>query len=254
MPTRQKVEFPGQDGSLLAGLLESPDEKPTLTVLFAHCFTCGKDVVAASRIARALVARGYAVLRFDFTGLGNSDGDFANTHFSSNVGDLIAAAHFLREQGRPPELLLGHSLGGTAVLRAAHDIPECRGVVTIGSPADAQHVSRQFAYDIDTIQRDGEANVTLAGRQFTIKRAFLEDIAQSNVAHIAALKAALLIMHSPADAIVDIRQAERIYMAARHPKSFIDLAGADHLLTKRSDAEYVATVVSAWASRLVTAS
>lgn len=251
MPQRQKIEFPGQDGSLLAGLLETPDAEPLGTALFAHCFTCSKDIIAASRIARALVARGYAVMRFDFTGLGNSDGDFANTHFSSNVGDLLAAAGFLRDQDRAPQLLIGHSLGGTAVLNAAHHVPECRGVVTIGSPADAQHVSKQFAYDIERIESEGEAEVQLGGRTFTIRRDFLEDIRKTDVEHLAKLKPALLVMHSPTDTVVDIAQAERIYRAAKHPKSFVDLNGADHLLSKAHDAEFVGTMISSWASRLI---
>lgn len=250
MPQRHKTEFPGQDGSLLAGLLETPDEVPKGTALFAHCFTCGKDIAAASRIARALVAHGYEVMRFDFTGLGNSDGDFANTNFSSNVGDLVAAANYLREHGRAPTLLIGHSLGGTAVLNAAHEIAECRGVVTIGSPADAQHVSHQFACDIGRIEADGEADVNLAGRTFTIRREFLDDIRKTNVDHLASLKPALLVMHSPLDNVVDVQHAERIYRAAKHPKSFVDLNGADHLLTKASDAEFVAGMIASWATRL----
>jgi len=253
MSRRSRMEFPGHDGGSLAGLLESPDTGALGTALFAHCFTCGKDIAAASRIARALVARGYQVLRFDFTGLGNSDGDFANTDFSSNVADLVAAADWLREQGQPPELLIGHSLGGTAVLNAAHRIPECRGVATIGAPADAQHVAQQFACDIDRIEKDGAAEVTLAGRAFTIRREFLNDIRQTDSAHLAELKPALLVMHAPADATVSVNEAERIYRAARHPKSFVDLHGADHLLSRAADAEYVASMIAAWASRLIEA-
>lgn len=253
MPQRKKLIFPGQDGISLAGLLETPDAEPISTVLFAHCFTCGKDIAAASRIARALVARGHQVLRFDFTGLGSSDGDFANTSFSSNVGDLLAAADFLREQENAPGLLIGHSLGGTAVLNAAHHIPECRGVVTIGSPADAQHVSKQFACDIEKIEEQGEAEVLLAGRKFTIRKQFIDDIRQTDTDHIKNLKPALLVMHSPVDTVVDITQAERIYRAAKHPKSFISLGDADHLLSKATDAEYVSSVVAAWCSRFVDA-
>ena len=251
MATRTKVEFEGHAGHALAGLLEVPDVPPVATALFAHCFTCGKDVAAASRIARAMVARGYAVLRFDFTGLGNSDGDFANTHFSSNVADLVAAAGYLREHRTAPELLIGHSLGGTAVLNAAHRIPEARGVVTIGAPADAHHVARQFACDVETIEREGVAEVSLAGRPFTIRREFLEDIGRTDAEHIGRLDRALLVMHSPVDATVDVAQAERIYRAAKHPKSFVDLDGADHLLSRPADSEWVATVVAAWASRLL---
>ena len=251
MATRTKVEFEGHAGDALAGLLESPDAEPVGTALFAHCFTCGKDVAAASRIARAMVARGYRVLRFDFTGLGNSDGDFANTHFSSNVADLVAAADHLRGRGTAPDLLIGHSLGGTAVLNAAHRIPEARGVVTIGAPADARHVAKQFGCDIDTIEREGVAEVSLAGRPFRIRREFLEDIRTTDDERIGRLDRALLVMHSPVDATVDVAQAERIYRAAKHPKSFVDLDGADHLLSRAADSEWVATVIAAWASRLV---
>lgn len=250
MPQRQKIDFAGHDGSRLAGLLETPDREPIGTALFAHCFTCGKDIAAASRIARALVARGHAVMRFDFTGLGNSDGDFANTHFSSNVADLVAAAAHLRQAGHAPTLLIGHSLGGTAVLHAAHQVPECRGVVTIGAPADAQHVAQQFACDVERIEADGQAEVSLAGRAFTIRREFLEDIRTTDIQHLTALKPALLVMHAPGDTTVSVHEAERIYRAATHPKSFADLDGADHLLSRAADAEYVATLIAAWASRL----
>ena len=251
MPQRQKFEFMGHAGNSLAALLETPDREPIAVALFAHCFTCGKDIAAASRIARSLVARGYAVMRFDFTGLGGSDGDFANTNFSSNVQDLVEAANHLREKGMPPSLLIGHSLGGTAVLSAAHAVPECVGVVTIGSPADAQHVSKQFACDIETINAHGEAEVDLAGRKFTIKKQFLDDLNETSVEHISRLKPALLVLHSPIDSTVDIREAERIYVAAKHPKSFISLDNADHLLTRAADAEFVAGIVSAWAARRV---
>jgi putative redox protein len=253
MPERRKFEFEGSGGEHLAALLELPDHEPIATALFAHCFTCGKDIASASRISRALVNRGYAVMRFDFTGLGSSDGDFANTNFSSNVGDLVAAANHLRDEGMAPCLLIGHSLGGTAVLAAAHEVPECKGVVTIGSPADARHVAAQFSCDIDAIEEQGEAQVTLAGRPFTIRKQFLEDINQSSVANIGKLKAALLVMHSPIDSTVSIGEAERIYKAALHPKSFVSLDDADHLLTRAADAEYVAVMIAAWATRLVRA-
>jgi len=251
MPTRQKIEFPGSSGTALAGLLETPDATPLATALIAHCFTCGKDIAAASRIARSLVKSGYAVMRFDFTGLGNSDGDFANTNFSSNVEDLIAAADYLRNQNMPPSILIGHSLGGTAVLNAAAAIPESRGVVTIGSPADAQHVSHQFACDIDTINDLGEAQVNLAGRAFTIKKQFLDDINNTSVDRIAKMKKALLVLHSPVDETVSVKEAERIYKAAHHPKSFVSLDNANHLLTRAQDAEYVANLIASWSSRFL---
>ncbi len=256
MVKRTKFTFEGRLGEQLAGLLEQPDEndyeEPTAYALMAHCFTCGKDIASASRIARALVDHGFAVLRFDFTGLGGSDGDFSNTNFSSNVGDLIAAANYLREDHEAPHLLIGHSLGGTAVLAAAHHIPEIRGVVTIGSPADPEHVAAQFSCDINQIETQGKAEVDLAGRTFVIKKQFLDDIRRSvTIESIAELKPALLIFHSPTDATVSIKEAEKIYMAAKHPKSFVSLEDADHLLSKRVDAVYVANVIASWATRYI---
>jgi len=252
MSKRTKLEFPGTDGLQVAGLLETPDSNPHSFALFAHCFTCSKDVVSASRIARALVARGYAVLRFDFTGLGSSDGDFANSNFSSNINDLISAADYLRQNYRAPSLLIGHSLGGAAVLAAAHGIEEVKGVVTIGAPADPQHVLKQFDCHIDEIKKKGVAEVQLAGRPFTIKKQFLDDLADHYQSEkIARLKKALLVFHSPVDETVSINEAEKIYRMAKHPKSFISLDDADHLLTKARDAEYVATTIAAWASRYI---
>ncbi|TQV76015.1 OsmC family protein [Exilibacterium tricleocarpae] len=248
---RTRVEFPGYDGGKLVGLLETPTGKTLAYVLFAHCFTCGKDSAAASRISRALVAGGYAVLRFDFTGLGGSDGDFANTHFSSNVQDLLAAAAYLRQNYQAPAILVGHSLGGAAVLSAAHQLSEVRGVATIAAPADAAHVAKQFHCDIAAIEAAGEAQVELAGRTFTIKKSFLDDIAAQDSAHIGALRASLLLFHSPLDTMVSIAEAEKIYRAARHPKSFLSLDKADHLLSNKADAEYVAACIAAWAGRFV---
>ena len=252
MSKRTKLEFPGTDGVMLAGLLETPETSPHSFALFAHCFTCGKDVVSASRISRALVARGYAVLRFDFTGLGSSDGDFANSNFSSNVNDLVLAADFLRENYRAPSLLIGHSLGGAAVLAAAHAMVEVKGVVTIGAPADPENVVKQFGYKTDEITREGVAEVQLAGRPFTIKKQFLDDLTDQNQAEkIAKLKKALLVFHSPMDETVPIHEAEKIYRSAKHPKSFMSLDDADHLLTKARDAEYVAAAIAAWATRYI---
>lgn len=251
MPQRSKFEFEGSLQAQLAGLLEVPDKKPLATVLFAHCFTCGKDIAAASRISRALVKRGFAVMRFDFTGLGGSDGDFANTNFTSNIEDLVMAVDHLRQLDMAPEILIGHSLGGTAVLAAAKHVPECRGVVTIGSPADARHVVDNFAQEVQTIEEQGEASIKLAGRQFTIRKQFLDDVKQSSTSTIGELQASLLVMHSPTDDIVPISEAERIYKAARHPKSFVTLDDADHLLSQATDSDYVANVVTAWSSRLL---
>lgn len=247
---RQKIEFTSGNNKL-SGLLETPESNIRFYALFAHCFTCSKDVAAASRISRALTAKGVAVLRFDFTGLGNSDGDFANTNFSSNIQDLIAAADFLREGYQAPKLLIGHSLGGAAVLGVAQSVPESVAVVTIGAPSDAAHVAHNFAAHIDDINEKGEAEVSLAGRHFTIQKQFLDDINSYGNAHISKLKKALLVMHSPIDKTVSIKEAEKIYQAALHPKSFVSLDNADHLLTKKADAEYAADVIATWANRYI---
>jgi len=247
---RQKVEFKSGEHTL-SGLLESPASEVKFYALFAHCFTCGKDVAAASRISRALMAKGIAVLRFDFTGLGNSDGDFANTNFSSNVEDLIAAADFLRKEYQAPKLLIGHSLGGAAVLGVAQKVPESSAVVTIGAPSDAAHVAHNFAAHINEIEENGEAEVSLAGRPFKIQKQFLDDITTYGNGHIRQLKKALLVMHSPIDNTVSIKEAETIYQTALHPKSFVSLDNADHLLSSKKDAEYAADVIAAWAGRYV---
>ena len=248
----KKITFPGSQGAPLAARLDYPEGKPRAFALFAHCFTCSKDLFAAARIASELTERGFAVFRFDFTGLGMSEGEFANTNFSSNVQDLLAAAAYLRETLMPVDILIGHSLGGTAVLAAASDIPEAKAVATIGAPADAAHVTRNFSTHLDEIRNKGEAAVTLAGRTFTIKRQFLEDVEAARLHdRIAAMRKALLIFHAPTDEVVGLENASAIFTAARHPKSFIALQGADHLLTKREDATYVAEVLSAWASRYI---
>ncbi len=248
---KSKVTFTGSQGDQLAGLLEQPSTPPKAYVLFAHCFTCGKDIAAASRISRALVEYGFAVFRFDFTGLGSSDGDFSNTNFTSNVDDLVAAAKHLENEYQAPALLIGHSLGGTAVLNAAGKLGSVTGVVTIGSPAEADHVLHQFACDIDTIESQGEAEVTLAGRKFTIKKQFIDDLRDNTINNIATMKNALLVMHSPTDNVVSISNAEKIYIAAKHPKSFVSLDNADHLLSNKQDARYVADTIAAWALRYI---
>ena len=247
---RQKVEF-NSGSHTLSGLLETPETDIKFYALFAHCFTCNKDIAAASRISRALTAKGIAVLRFDFTGLGNSDGDFANTNFSSNIQDLIAAADFLREQYQAPELLIGHSLGGAAVLGVAKNIPESKAIVTIGAPSDAAHVAHNFSVHISEIEEKGEAEVNLAGRKFKIQKQFLDDINNYGTQHIGSLRKALLVMHSPIDKTVNIKEAEKIYQSARHPKSFVSLDTADHLLTNKQDSEYAAEIIAAWATRYV---
>ena len=247
-----KFEFNNANGEALAGLLEMPEHDAGITGfgLFAHCFTCGKDIAAASRISRALAARGIAVLRFDFTGLGNSDGDFSNSNFSSNIDDLVQAARALQAQYQAPQILIGHSLGGAAVLAAASQLDSIKAVVTIGAPATAQHVRQLFMEQSAAIAREGEAVVTLGAREFSIRRQFLDDIDHySNTDEIRQLGAALLVMHSPIDQVVSIDEASRIYQAAKHPRSFISLDGADHLLSRAADAEYVASMIATWASR-----
>jgi uncharacterized OsmC-like protein/fermentation-respiration switch protein FrsA (DUF1100 family) len=248
----ERITFQGSQGDVLAARLDYPHGKPRALALFAHCFTCSKDLFAASRIASELTARGFAVFRFDFTGLGMSEGEFANTNFSSNVEDLIAAAEFLREKGTPPDILIGHSLGGAAVLAAASDIPGVKAVVTIGAPADAAHVIHNFAAHVDRIRETGEATVILAGRQFTIKRQFLDDLEGVRLHdRIAAMRKPLLVFHALTDAVVGLENATAIFTAAKHPKSFVALPGADHLLSNREDAAYVAEVLSSWASRYI---
>ena len=249
MPT-ERFQFLGSEGQQLAAALDLPEGEPTAYALFAHCFTCGKDVLAASRIARALAAKGIALLRFDFTGLGSSEGDFANTTFSSNVADLVRAANHLRETRAAPAILIGHSLGGAAVLAAAAQIPDAKAVVTIAAPSDPSHVTGLFADRLRDIRTLGQVEVSLAGRPFQIKREFLDDVAEHNLlAHVTKLHKALLVMHAPTDDTVSIDNATKIFMAAKHPKSFVSLAGADHLLTNRRDTSYVADVIAAWAER-----
>ena len=249
----RKIEFPGTTGDNLAARLDVP-AKPRAFALFAHCFTCGKDQFAAPRIAEGLTARGIAVLRFDFTGIGGSEGDFANTNFSSNVQDLVAAADYLRTSHAAPSLLIGHSLGGAAVLAAAPRVPEATGVVTIGAPSSAAHVTHNFAADLAEIAEKGTAKVTLAGRSFTITKQFLDDVAEQNILDgLPKLKKALLVCHAPRDEYVGIENATKIFTTARHPKSFLSLDTADHLLRKREDAVYAADVIAAWASRYLPA-
>ena len=253
MASSEKVTFAGAFGDQLAARLDLPDGPAKAYALFAHCFTCSKDIFAAARVSQALADRGFAVLRFDFTGLGASDGEFANTNFSSNVDDLIAAANWLKENYSAPALLVGHSLGGAAVLSAAARLPEVEAVATIGAPGDPEHVAHNFGAKIDEISETGEAEVELAGRTFTIKKQFLEDIATAKLTDaVNGFRKALLVFHSPVDQTVGIDNAGLIFQAAKHPKSFVSLDDADHLLSRRADAIYVADVLSAWASRYVT--
>ena len=246
----EQVEFEGSEGSTLVGRLELPDGPPRAYAIFAHCFTCGMDVLASSRISRELAEHGIAVLRFDFTGLGQSGGDFADTTFGSNVADLVCAAEFLRAHHRAPSMLVGHSLGGAAVIAAAGLLPEVRAVATIAAPADTGHMLHLLRHSKEEIEEMGEAEVCLADRPFRIRKAFLEDVQeQAQDARIRHLTAALMVMHSPSDQTVSIRNASQIFRAARHPKSFVSLDGADHMLSRPSDAHFVASVLAAWAER-----
>lgn len=247
-----KIEFKGSQDTMLAARLDRPKGQIKAYALFAHCFTCGKDIKAASGIAKALTDDGIAVLRFDFTGLGKSEGEFANTNFTSNVQDLIKAADYMREHLKAPDILIGHSLGGAAVLAAAKHIPESRAVVTIAAPADTDHVLTHFGDGESKIMKDGEAEVSLAGRPFRIRKQFLEDIKQQNIEPmIADLGKALLVMHAPLDDLVGIDNATRIFKAAKHPKSFVTLDDADHLISRKEDAAYAARVIAAWVSRYI---
>lgn len=250
----EKITFTGANGDTLAARLDMPVGRPHAFALFAHCFTCSKDIFAASRIADGLTHHGIAVLRFDFTGLGASEGEFANTNFSSNVEDLVAAANYLRDAHEAPKMIIGHSLGGAAVLAAAKHLSECEAVVTVNAPADPSHVVENFHCSLDEIEKNGEAEVTLAGRSFTIKKQFIDDIQGHNLeTDIAAMGKALLVFHAPMDATVGIDNAATIYSAAKHPKSFVSLDGADHLLSQKEDAAYVADVIAAWADRYLSA-
>ncbi len=247
-----RITFKGSQGEDLAAKLDLPRGRPRAYALFAHCFSCSKDIFAASRISGQLAENGIAVLRFDFTGLGHSGGDFANTNFSSNVEDLITAADFLRAEYEAPSLLIGHSLGGSAVLLAADKVPECKAVVTLGAPADTEHVTHNFAEHLDEIEEQGHAEVKLGGRPFTIKQQFVDDLKEHKVTDAAAaLKRALLVIHAPLDAQVGVENASQIFSAAKHPKSFVSLDGADHLITGHEDAIYAANVLCSWAERYI---
>jgi len=249
--TTKKFDFQNREGQTLSGRLEVPASKPRAFALLAHCFTCSKDFIAASRISRKLSENGIAVLRFDFTGLGNSQGDFSNTNFSSNVADLLSACEALSQSFQAPEILIGHSLGGAAVLKASLSLSEVKSVVTIGAPSDIHHVTHLFEPDLEKINSQGAAEVHLAGRKFTIKKQFIDDIEEHSLLKgLSEAKKSFLIMHSPTDNTVSIDHASKIFLAAKHPKSFVSLDGSDHLLTKAKDAEYAAEVISAWLTRL----
>jgi uncharacterized OsmC-like protein/alpha-beta hydrolase superfamily lysophospholipase len=253
MPTTT-CSFSNDRGEQLSGRVEHPDGPTLATAVFAHCFTCSKDLRAARRVSRALADRGIAVLSYDFAGLGSSEGDFAATTFSSDIDDLVAAARHLTETMQPPSLLVGHSLGGAAVLMAAARLPGIEAVASIGAPADVSHVRHLFDDDVETIRAKGQAIVSLAGRPFPISAAFVDDLSEHHLTEtVRSLDAALLFLHAPMDDTVGVDNARRLFEAARHPKSFISLADADHLLRDEADASYVAEVIASWAGRYLPA-
>lgn len=249
---RKKVRFQSSLGYSLAGIVDYPTSKPHGFVILAHCFTCTKDLAAEARIAKSLVVAGWAVLRIDFAGLGESEGDFSDSNFSSNVADLKSAAAYLEKEHEAPSIMIGHSLGGTATLAASADIDSVKAVVTIGSPFDPSHVTKQFKVYIDEIQEKGAAEVNLAGRKFLIKQQFLNDLVKHDLkAKVRSLRKSLLVFHAPQDSTVSIDEAAKIYQYAKHPKSFVSLDTANHLLTNKEDAEYVGHTIAAWAARYV---
>ncbi len=254
MSTSIKAQFEGHSGAGLAARLDIPAGSVRAFALFAHCFTCSKDILAAKRISAELSRAGIAVLRFDFTGLGASEGEFASTNFSSNVADLQSAVSYLRENYEAPSILIGHSLGGAAVLAAAGDVPEVKAVATIGAPADVAHVIHNFGAKLEEVETQGEATVQLGGRPFTIRRQFLEDVREAALAdRISTMRKALLVLHSPVDQTVGIENAAAIFGAAKHPKSFVSLDNADHLVTRAEDAAFAASIIASWASRYLRA-
>jgi len=252
--TTVRTTFQGHSGDTLAARLDLPSGPVRAYALFAHCFTCSKDLFAARTISQGLAQRGIGVLRFDFTGLGSSEGEFANTNFSSNVQDLLAAAEHLKQRFAAPKILIGHSLGGAAVLAAAGALPDVKAVATIGAPADVGHVLKNFGATVEEIQQRGQADVTLVGRRFTIQKQFVEDVQEQKLtARIANMRKAFLVMHSPVDQIVGIDNAAKIFAAAKHPKSFVSLDEADHLMSGADDAVYASGIIAAWAARFLPA-
>ncbi len=247
------ISFKNQDGLELSARLDMPDDgNPQAYALFAHCFTCSKNLKALSYISRALVDKGIAVLRFDFTGLGESEGEFSDTNFSSNIGDLVSASEFLKSEHEPPRLLIGHSLGGAAVLQAAQLMPSIAAVVTIAAPSEPLHVACHFESSREEIETSGEAQVSIAGREFKIKKQFLDDLQKNSMlGKIRNLKKPLLILHSPLDEVVSIDNASDIFLAAKHPKSFVSLITADHLLTDSNDSQYAGDLIAVWAKRFL---
>jgi putative redox protein len=248
----EPFDFPGTAGQKLSGAIDLPDGEACAYALFAHCFTCTKNSLATVRISRTLAGRGIAVLRYDFTGLGASEGEFGESTFSGNVGDLLAATHAMAGAGHDVSLLIGHSLGGAAVLAAAGGLPEVKAVTTIGAPFEVGHVKHLFGADLELLLRAGEARVTIGGRPFLISRSFIDDLEKHDQAErIRELKRPLLVMHAPLDQTVSIDNAASIFTVAKHPKSFVSLDRADHLLTDAEDAQYVADMIATWSSRYI---
>jgi putative redox protein len=246
----QRITFKGAYGAELAAYMDLPESDMQTCALFAHCFTCSKNLKPVKNISRTLTERGIGVFRFDFTGLGESEGDFADTNFSSNIEDLLAASEYLKTNYEAPEILIGHSLGGGAVLQVASKIEQSKAVVTIGAPSNPEHVKKNFGANLQEIETKGEATVTLAGRDFNIKKQFIDDLEENRMDDtIRNLDRALMIFHSPVDQTVGIKNAAHIYKLPRHPKSFVSLDDADHLLMKEEDSTYVAEVLASWAKR-----
>jgi putative redox protein len=247
---KEKITIENKDLHLLSGILEFPAGPTLAYAIFAHCFTCNKDLNAVRNISKALKDKGFAVLTFDFTGLGSSEGDFSETNFSSNVSDLLHAARYLEEHYEAPSVMIGHSLGGTATLFAADQIPSVKAIVTIGSPADPAHVRHLLEKKMEEIETSGSATVIVGGRPFLIKKHFLEDLQTHYLKQILKnLNKGYLIIHSPQDAVVGIENAAALYKAASHPKSFVSIDGADHLLSQKKDSLYVGELISSWAKR-----
>ncbi|MFK8026895.1 MAG: alpha/beta fold hydrolase [Gammaproteobacteria bacterium] len=253
MTKRKKIQFENSSGISLSAELELPDISIKYFALFAHCFSCGKDISAASRISRHLASHGIAVMRLDFMGIGDSEGDFSNSNFTSNIDDLVSAANYLGEKYRSPQLLIGHSLGGTAALYAAKAIPECQAVVSIGSPAKPNHILKHFPDKVNQLTADESLSINIAGNSYEIKKQFVDDLnTHSSATEFNKLRKAILVLHSPLDEIVSIDEATHIFVEAKHPKSFITLDKADHLLSRVEDTEYVANTIAAWAARYIT--
>ncbi len=250
--SKQKITFSNQRGELLTAILDHAAETPKAWVLYSHCFTCSKDIPIAARISRALVARGFSVMRFDFTGLGGSEGNFADTNFTTSVADLLSASGYLEDNYAAPKILIGHSMGGTAALAAAGELPDVNAVATIGSPAEPGHVLHHFSDRLEEIKAKGAAEVMIQGRPFIIRQQMIEDLQSTQIEDkIKSLRKPLMIFHAPFDHVVNIRQSAHIYRAAHHPKSFISLDGADHMLSKKKDSDFVSAVLASWVCRYV---